>query len=102
MPNLKCHEYECKNNQCSRCLVPSLKVSEDAICLDYQQRDYVDSKNCAYEYSEEIGTSLKKDDHYISCKARNCLNNANGSCIASYIRIDTSLNSAKCCQFRER
>ena len=34
MTNLKCHEYKCKHNACSRCVKKTLTISNDAYCND--------------------------------------------------------------------
>ena len=104
MPNLKCHQYSCKSNHCTHCSLPSISVSRDALCENYQRRTINDTENCDFEFSYEQGMSLKQDDHHINCSDTACVNNVSGQCSAGYIRIDKTSdgNEAKCCQVRER
>ncbi len=101
MTNLKCHEYQCKYNQCSHCSKNELSISEDAFCNDFHKCDKTDA-NCNFEFSYEDGMSLKHDEHMIMCNKTTCLNNAGGECAAAYIRIDRRNNGARCCQVREK
>lgn len=101
MTNLKCHEYQCKYNQCSHCSKNELSISEDAFCKDYHKRTNNDA-DCNFEFSYEEGMSLKQDEHMIMCNKTSCLNNCSGECGASYIRIDKIHNGARCCQVREK
>lgn len=102
MTNLKCHEYQCKNNMCSRCVKETLSISNDAYCNDYYRRDKNDEPNCDYEFAYEGPLSLKQDEHMIYCNKTTCLNNINGECSAGYIRIDRLFKGARCCQVREK
>lgn len=100
MPNLKCHKYDCKYNQCTHCSKDLLSISSDAYCNDYIRQEIGDFDN-SFEYAYEGPLSLKKDEHQVNCNDIDCLNNNCKSCTASYIRIDRHNNGAKCCQVRE-
>lgn len=99
MTNLKCHEYNCRYNNCTHCTKNDLLISNDAYCRDYQKRD---DNERMFEFSNEGCLSLKQDEHLITCNNSSCLNNKGGECAASYIRIDRFINGAKCCQVREK
>ncbi len=98
MTNLKCHEFNCKFNNCTHCTKDNLLISIDAYCKDYKKRN----DNTSFEFSTEGKLSLKQDIHTINCNKTSCLNNISGECGASYIRIDKFTYGAKCCQVREK
>ena len=102
MPNIKCHEYQCRNNMCSHCMIETLSVSNDAYCNDYHQRDKTDVQNCDYEFSFEESSSNEEDEHVICCNKTTCLNNNCGECSTNYIMIDSRNSRARCCQVREK
>ncbi len=101
MPNLKCHQYSCRSNHCTHCSQNILNVSHEATCKDYKRRTMQDDENCDFEFSYEQGMSLKQDELPIDCEDHACINNTDGQCSASYIRIDKDSAGAKCCQVRE-
>lgn len=98
MTNLKCHEYKCKHNACSRCVKKNLTISNDAYC-----NDYVKNENGIgdAEFAYDGPMSLRQDEHMIYCNKTTCLNNINGECSAGYIRVDCFNGGARCCQVRE-
>lgn len=102
MPNLKCHEYSCKYNNCTHCKLQTLSITQNAICADYEKRPHNQKDACEYEFGFDKAMSLKQDEHRILCSALACLNNVGGECSASYIRVDTKAGSPYCCQVRKQ
>ena len=102
MPNLKCHEYSCKHNNCTHCKLQTLSITQNAICADYEKRMFNKKEDCEYEFGLEKEVSLKQDEQRILCSALACMNNTSGECSASYIRVDTKGENPTCCQVRKK
>ena len=102
MANLKCHVYFCQYNDYSHCRHESPNVNDNAECISYVRKTNKRMKDpYLYEYAEDRRFQMKDDEHFISCRTLNCLNNNNEQCALHNLCIDSQEDSAKCMNYRK-
>ncbi len=103
MANLRCHAYYCAYNDCTHCKHESPDVNDEAVCVSFLRRQTMKNGDpFLFEYAEDKRFSLKDDEHFLSCQSCSCINNHDRICGANHVRIDVSIDKAKCMNYRKK